>query len=81
MNSNMVKPEKFGHLHVVYHFTIPLRSLLKEDLRTSPGRHLKDTSWKTSLGRPLEDVFRTSPRKRLDNVLKKGRRDLHFRLI
>ena len=81
MNSNMVKPEKFGHLHVVYHFTIPLRSLLKEDLRTSPGRHLKDVSWKTSLGRPLEDVFRTSPRKRLDNVLKKGRRGLHFRLI
>ena len=24
MNSNMVKPEKFGHLHLVYHFTIPL---------------------------------------------------------
>ena len=27
MNSNMVKPEKFGHLHLVYHFTIPLRFL------------------------------------------------------
>ena len=25
MNSNMVKPEKFGHLHLVYHFTIPLK--------------------------------------------------------
>ena len=24
MNSNMVKPEKFGHLHLVYHFTVPL---------------------------------------------------------
>ena len=24
MNSNMVKPEKLGHLHLVYHFTIPL---------------------------------------------------------
>ena len=24
MNSNMVKPEKFDHLHLVYHFTIPL---------------------------------------------------------
>ena len=22
---NMVKPEKFGNLHLVYHFTIPLR--------------------------------------------------------
>ena len=30
MNSNMVKPEKFGHLHLVYHFKIPLRtSILK----------------------------------------------------
>ena len=25
MNSDMAKPEKFGHLHLVYHFTVPLR--------------------------------------------------------
>ena len=25
MNSNTVKPEKFGHLHLVYHFTVPLK--------------------------------------------------------
>ena len=24
MNSNMVKPEQFDHLHLVYHFTVPL---------------------------------------------------------
>ena len=24
MNSDMVKHEKFGHLHLVYHFTVPL---------------------------------------------------------
>ena len=24
MNSDMVKLEKFGHLHLVYHFTVPL---------------------------------------------------------
>ena len=24
MVSNMVKPEKFGHLHLVCHFTVPL---------------------------------------------------------
>ena len=24
MNSNIVKPEKFGHLHLVDHFTVPL---------------------------------------------------------
>ena len=26
MNSNIVKPEKFGILHLVYHFTIPLNT-------------------------------------------------------
>ena len=26
MNSNIVKPEKFEHLHLVYHFTVPLNS-------------------------------------------------------
>ena len=25
VNSNRVKPENFDHLHLVYHFTIPLR--------------------------------------------------------
>ena len=25
MNSNKVKPEKFGHLYFVYHFTVPLK--------------------------------------------------------
>ena len=24
MNSNMVNPERFDHLHLVYHFTVPL---------------------------------------------------------
>ena len=28
MNSNMVKPEKFGHLRLVYHLTIPLNRTL-----------------------------------------------------
>ena len=26
MNSNMVKAEKFGHLHLVYHFIVPLNN-------------------------------------------------------
>ena len=30
MNSDMVKPEKFGHLHLVYHFTVPLSKLPKK---------------------------------------------------
>ena len=25
MHSNMVKPEKIDHLHIVYHFTVPLK--------------------------------------------------------
>ena len=34
MNSNMVKPEKIGHLHLVDHFTVPLSTffLLKSVL-------------------------------------------------
>ena len=34
MNSDMVRPEKFGHLHLVYHFTVPLKvkyKLIKTD--------------------------------------------------
>ena len=27
MNSNMVKPEKSDHLHLVYYFTVPLSIL------------------------------------------------------
>ena len=30
MKSNMVKPEKFVHFHLVYHFTIPLSRLLQK---------------------------------------------------
>ena len=32
MNSNMVKPKKFGHLHLVYHFTVPLSFLISKNL-------------------------------------------------
>ena len=28
MNSNMVKHEKFGHLRLVYPFTVPLRDII-----------------------------------------------------
>ena len=27
MNSDMIKPITFGHLHLVYHFTVPLRGV------------------------------------------------------
>ena len=37
MNSDMVKPEKFDHLHLVYHFTVPLKD-------NSLKRELKETS-------------------------------------
>ena len=29
MNSNMVKLQKFDHLHLVYDFTVPLRIMLQ----------------------------------------------------
>ena len=28
MNSSMVKPEKFDHFHLVYHFTVPCYNLV-----------------------------------------------------
>ena len=31
MNSNMVKPEKFSHLHLVYNYN-PLKNISKENL-------------------------------------------------
>ena len=31
MNSDMVKPEKFGHLHLVYHFIVPLTGVILEN--------------------------------------------------
>ena len=36
----MVKPEKFGHLHLVYHFTVPLndiRDISKNKIITFQG--------------------------------------------
>ena len=34
MNSNLVKPEKFGHLHLVYHFTIPFNKFVARHICT-----------------------------------------------
>ena len=34
MNSNMVKPKKFDHLHLVYHFTIPLKPVASKSALT-----------------------------------------------
>ena len=31
----MVKPEKFGHLHLVYHFTVPLSPLILSELQAN----------------------------------------------
>ena len=42
MNSNIVKPGKFGHLHLVYHFTVPLKELLYTDDRILYGESLND---------------------------------------
>ena len=30
MNSDMVKPKNFDHLHLVYHFTVPLTIMSKK---------------------------------------------------
>ena len=31
----MVKPEKFGHLHLVYHFTVPLKGYTSYALKST----------------------------------------------
>ena len=37
MNSHMVKPEKFGHLYLVYHFRVPLTIKTPE----KGGKHVR----------------------------------------
>ena len=43
MNSDMVKLEKFGHLQLVYHYTVPLTpaSTSFEDALTALSNHLE----------------------------------------
>ena len=38
MNSNMAKPEKFGHLPLVYHFKVPLIKLFHIGAKKSTHR-------------------------------------------
>ena len=38
----MVKPEQFDHLHLVYHFTVPLRILIMSQLFKDPVVIMKD---------------------------------------
>ena len=63
MNSNMVKPEQFDHLHLVYHSKIPLRAsilknickrLLLEVFYTKAV--LKNNIHKTKVGRDKSSV-------------------------
>ena len=34
----MVKPEKFGHLHLVYHFAVPLLADYMGEIGSPPDR-------------------------------------------
>ena len=36
----MVKPEKFDHLYLLYHFTVPLMDLITPTLHSSQLSHL-----------------------------------------
>ena len=38
MNSNIVKTEKFGHLHLVYHFAVPLIADYVGEIGSPPDR-------------------------------------------
>ena len=82
-----VREEKQQFLRYMKNVNLPfkkdevLRTFPGSGLETSPGKGFKDVSWRTSLEGLLEDVFRTSPGRRLANVLKKDRRDFHLRPI
>ena len=42
VNSDMIKPEKFDHLHLVYHFTVPLKdNSLKRELKEASDSAFK----------------------------------------
>ena len=49
MNSNMVKREKFDHLHLVYHFTVPLMNYCSDRnvfvLELYLSRFIADPKW------------------------------------
>ena len=52
----MIKPEKFGHLHLVYHFIVPLRFLLLQRNQLQIGTSQQVT---ISIGRTVINwVFR-----------------------
>ena len=44
---NMVEPEKFGHLHLVYHFTVPLKKQEIQDIfiKTNQAKHVFSMIW------------------------------------
>ena len=48
MNSDMVKPEKFGHLHLVYHFTVPLMDKVTKNKRSLELVTSRSSVFKTS---------------------------------
>ena len=48
MNSNMVKPGKFGHLQLVYHFTVPLKLLKNTNYRKKISKHVERNIYKSN---------------------------------
>ena len=55
VNSNMVKPEKFDHLHLAYHFTVSLRSI--QIVFWNIGYVIKQIIWNTVIINKSQDTF------------------------
>ena len=55
MNSNMVKPEKFGHLQLVYHFIVPI-IFFKKTLDKKNDQVSLEFKIKVNNGRFLQQV-------------------------
>ena len=55
VNSNMAKLEKFDHLHLVYHFTVSLRSI--HIVFWNIGYVIKQIIWNTVIINKSQDTF------------------------
>ena len=44
----MVKPGKFGHLQLVYHFTVPLKLLKNTNYRKKISKHVERNIYKST---------------------------------
>ena len=68
MNSNMVKPDKFDHLHLVYHFTVSFKRIKDRNCIFDQSENL--TLKITKKARLKSDFFTIQSYKQSKNIFK-----------